>query len=86
MRKYIRGLYIASCYAIALPIVFVILLIGFVYFVVKGLITGNRWDLDDIKETISACVYGVKQGHKINMWYVKHGNNPMDFDELARDL
>lgn len=79
MMKFIRGLYVAVFYAIGLPILFVITLIGGVWLIIKTKIDGySDGVMNDIKEFGGAWLYGLQQGHKVNMHFVKYGRNGYD--------
>lgn len=85
MKKYIRGLYVAVCYAVGLPILFVLSAIVFVPWVIKLMIQ-DEYRLRDVKELVESYIYGLQCGHKTNMHWIKYGNNPMSIDEMVKDL
>lgn len=78
MMKFVRGLYLYICYALGLPILLVFLLIGGVYSIIKLKIEGCDLSIDEFKEYAGAIWYGVKEGHKINMHFVKYGRQGYD--------
>ncbi len=77
----IRGLYVAVCYIVGLPILFVLSAIIFVPWVIKLMIQ-DEYGLTDVKELIEAYAEGLKCGHKTNMHWVKYGNQAYDLDKL----
>lgn len=88
MMKFARGLYLFTCYAVGLPILLVFLLIGGVYSIIKLKIEGyDLGTMEDFKEYAGAIWYGVKEGHKINMHFVKYGRNGYEhLNELTGGL
>lgn len=75
MKKFVRGLYLAVCYVIGLPILFAMLAIMMIVTVVKDVIDGDGFELSYIKEMICGAFEGLKMGHMRNMKFVKYGNN-----------
>lgn len=78
MMKFVRGLYLYTCYALGLPILLVFMLIGGAYSIIKLKIDGYNLEIDEFKEYAGAIWYGVKEGHKINMHFVKYGRQGYD--------
>lgn len=75
MKKILRGLYLAVCYILGLPILFVMLAIMIIVTVIKDIIDGSGFELSYVKDLILAALDGVKMGHYRNMQFVKYGNN-----------
>lgn len=72
----------AVCYAVGLPIWFLLSVIVFVPWVIK-LMIWDEYKSQDVKELIEAYVYGVQCGHKTNMHWVKYGKQTYDLDKLG---
>ena len=75
MKKFLRGLYLAVCYILGLPILFVMLAVMIIVTVIKDIIDGSGFELSYVKDLILAAFDGLKMGHWRNMQFVKYGNN-----------
>lgn len=75
MKKFLRGLYLAVCYIVGLPILFVMLAAMMIVTVVKDVIDGDGVEMSYIKEMMCGAFEGLKMGHARNMKFVKYGNN-----------
>ena len=71
----------AVCYAIGLPILFVMYVAIFTPWIIK-LVIRDEYGLQDIKELMEAVSEGMKCGHRVNMHWVKYGNQPFDTKAL----
>lgn len=75
MKQFLRGTYLAVCYILGLPILFVGLAILIIVTVGKDAIDGRGVDFRYAKDLIGASIEGIKIGHMRNVQFVKYGNN-----------
>lgn len=66
----VRGLYLWTCYIIGVPL----LLMFFIPAVlITSIISKIQCGEFGLKDFIGAVLYGIREGHKINMIFVKYG-------------
>lgn len=86
MMKFMRGFYLIICYAIGIPMALILALIVGIYSIIKLIINGYHVDAEVIRGYAVASLDGIKQGHKINMLFVKYGRDGQNhLDELLED-
>lgn len=73
MKQFARGLYLAVCYILGLPILFVGLAVLIIVTVGKDAIDGYGVDFRYAKDLVGASIEGIKMGHERNVKFVKYG-------------